>query len=327
MIKKSTVNLTAKGYSKLIAQGSVKFDNEVQRGYVWDKQRKTLLINSLLMGYPVPPLYATRNSGVYDVLDGQQRSRTISSYINNEFALSDCVVKDEQENEVDLTGKYFNQLSEEMQDTIKDTSILMYCFDEITEEETAELFRRLNNGKPLSTKELNVAYCKDIKTCNRIAQHSIFARVLSPKAMENKNHIAVVMKLYTMVTQDYLTIDFSSKVFNPILRDTIIESDKEALLYTVLNYYNSVLEEVEKADKKAYKKATSEVNFVSFIPFMKLFMETTRPVNDMKDFVIDFWNSDNAEYKEACTNGTAKNINIVLRHEAIENALEIFFKG
>ena len=42
---------------------------------VWEGKRKSELIESMILGYPIPPLYAKKmlNDGVYYIMDGKQR--------------------------------------------------------------------------------------------------------------------------------------------------------------------------------------------------------------------------------------------------------------
>ena len=60
--------------------------------------------------------------GVYDSLDGKQRSNTISEYLHDEFALSTDTpaVVDDNGGVEDVSGLYFSQLPEWARDRIKD---------------------------------------------------------------------------------------------------------------------------------------------------------------------------------------------------------------
>lgn len=62
---------------------------EYQRRLVWDKKKKSLFIESLLMNIPVPPvfLYETDLSR-YEVMDGQQRLNTILEFYENSLKLT-----------------------------------------------------------------------------------------------------------------------------------------------------------------------------------------------------------------------------------------------
>ncbi|MDQ7832325.1 MAG: DUF262 domain-containing protein [Desulfovibrionaceae bacterium] len=51
---------------------------EFQRYYRWTDQQKTNLIESLILGIPIPPIFVSqRGNGVWDVIDGLQRLSTI----------------------------------------------------------------------------------------------------------------------------------------------------------------------------------------------------------------------------------------------------------
>ncbi len=62
---------------------------EYQRRLVWDRKKKSLFIESLLMNIPVPPvfLYETDLSR-YEVMDGQQRLNTILEFYGNQLKLT-----------------------------------------------------------------------------------------------------------------------------------------------------------------------------------------------------------------------------------------------
>ena len=51
---------------------------EYQRRLVWDKTKKSRLIESLIMNVPVPPVFLYEHDlSRYEVMDGQQRMNTL----------------------------------------------------------------------------------------------------------------------------------------------------------------------------------------------------------------------------------------------------------
>ncbi len=61
---------------------------EYQRRLRWSNQQKSLLIESLLLNVPVPPVFFYENDlARYEVMDGQQRLNAIKEFLNNEFPL------------------------------------------------------------------------------------------------------------------------------------------------------------------------------------------------------------------------------------------------
>ncbi len=61
--------------------------HEFQRQFVWNEVRSSKLIESFLMGIPVPPifLYSERKSQKYIVIDGQQRLKSVFYFFDGYF--------------------------------------------------------------------------------------------------------------------------------------------------------------------------------------------------------------------------------------------------
>jgi hypothetical protein len=55
---------------------------EFQRYFRWDELQKTRLIESILLGIPIPPIFvAQQENGIWDVVDGLQRLSTIYQFV------------------------------------------------------------------------------------------------------------------------------------------------------------------------------------------------------------------------------------------------------
>ena len=99
--------------------------------------------------------------------------------LKDEFSLTELkpipyLDENGNENAVDISGKQFSELEEELQDIISDAMITVKYFDNLDQYQKAEMFRRLNNGKPLSAKNRTLASAKNIKEC------ALTARYISP---------------------------------------------------------------------------------------------------------------------------------------------------
>ncbi len=77
---------TVDGLFKRIEDGSI-YVPTFQRGYVWDIIRASRLIESFLLGLPVPEVFFSREPETNKllVIDGQQRLRTIQYFYNGVF--------------------------------------------------------------------------------------------------------------------------------------------------------------------------------------------------------------------------------------------------
>jgi len=69
-------------------QNKLALDPDFQRNLVWKKEQKSRFIESIILNFPLPPLYVNQNmEGRYIIVDGLQRISTMRAFIKNEFAL------------------------------------------------------------------------------------------------------------------------------------------------------------------------------------------------------------------------------------------------
>lgn len=342
-IEGSSITWTCKQIVKMIDKETISFKNVVQRSFVWEKHRMSELIWSIIMGYPIPPIYAERGESVndkvkiYDVMDGQQRNTTIYRYLKDEFALTQLkpipyLDEDGNECEVDISGKKFSELEEELQDIIQDATIVVKYYDNLDQAQKAEMFRRLNNGKPLSTKSRTLASAKNIGSLLNIGSHQLFHEMLTEKARANKNQAVLVVKAWTMLNREVEDISFASKDFNPMIEEIEISDEEKQELANVFNFIVGVHEElVDNKEKDMAKKLYTETHMISLIPYVKNAMDNGINEAMFGEFITNFYKTENntelyAKYAEACSNGIARTASILARHEALGESFKEFFK-
>ncbi len=62
-------------------EGDINIHPEFQRFFRWEEIQKSKLIESILLGFPIPPIFvAMRPDGIWDVVDGVQRLSTIFQF-------------------------------------------------------------------------------------------------------------------------------------------------------------------------------------------------------------------------------------------------------
>lgn len=99
MLESSSIQMTVKQLFARYKEGNLKFDHPVQRkSGQWSKAQKSLLVHSIIDGYPIPPFYVVKGKGKegtrgnsYSVLDGQQRLMTIFEFLNDKFMLDKSI--------------------------------------------------------------------------------------------------------------------------------------------------------------------------------------------------------------------------------------------
>ncbi len=130
---------------------------DYQREYRSTIKDESSLIESLLIGIPIPPVFFANDKykkvPVLNVVDGQHRLRAFYRYVNNEFCLKELSLLEEHEN------KYFNQLDVELQLELMSKEISSIVFKDFPGRKfELEIFNRYNKGtKPLTPQEIRHA--------------------------------------------------------------------------------------------------------------------------------------------------------------------------
>ena len=339
-LEKASISWSAKQLKNMIANGKIDFNHIVQRSYVWERKRKSALIESLIIGYPVPPIFAKRSDdgtgkrggNIYCIMDGKQRLSTVAQFLNDEFALTDLPpisYNDEESNmmcESDISGMKFSELPEPIQDILNSSIFSVTYFDNLAKEEERELFKRLNAGKPLSTKSRLLASCNDIEGLMGIGSHELFGEMLTDKGRDNKNQVTVVMKAWCMMNLPIEEVSFEGKNFNPLFETTsITDTERKALdkVFDLIHDTHTAL--VENKEKAIAKKLYTETHMISLVPFFAQAVEKNIGDDMMAEWLSDFFGTVNEQYNDAC-NGSAKNSNIMIRNEVLSESFDEFFK-
>lgn len=314
MLKRLNINWNARQLAKMCDTGSIIFDNAVQRGHVWDIKRDSLLIESMVIGYPIPPFYAKRGENkVFDMLDGKQRSSAIRRYLNNEYALTG--VSEE------LEGKYFSDLPQEVQDDIISYSLTVYYFEDITDEEVNEMFYRLNNGKPLTAIELTRVKAKSFEKIKDLSKHEIFTEALKESQINRYTNEDIVIKALVMLNCEKPSLK------NDFIRPWIIETEiTDSMAAEVQNalyciqYTHDYL--VEHEYIKAAKKLYTRTHLISFIPLAKEICKGAGTAAEFTKFINYFFTPErgvtiNQAYNNHCASGSNSEYAVDIRNRSI----------
>jgi len=160
------------GLVKRMNRGDIKLPG-FQRGFVWSKAEQSRFIESLILGLPVPNIFLARDgdSKTLNIIDGQQRLKTLQRYLAGSFPISNSENIHE-----DLRGCYFNRevakstkskvLQEADARTLSDSILHSIVISPDPSSDSPEygyeynnaviqIFKRLNTGgKPLQPQEV-----------------------------------------------------------------------------------------------------------------------------------------------------------------------------
>lgn len=219
-------------------RGKLDIQPEFQRYFVWDKAKSSRLIESALLGIPLPVIYLSeeQNGKVY-VIDGQQRLTSFFTYIDgkfpdgSDFKLSGLKVLKE------LNRKKFTDLDDEIQDSIRETVIRTITFKKESDPNLKfEIFERLNTGSvPLNTQELrNCIYRgKYNRLVRELASHEEYLDLLGIKGPDKRmKDVELVLRFSAFYHNTHLNYKSPIKSFlnNEMIRfQEINDKDAEGL--------------------------------------------------------------------------------------------------
>lgn len=331
MLKKANINWIAKQLVKMVQNGTIRFDNAMQRGLVWDKKKKSLLIHSMLMGYPIPAFYAVKNGNGYDMLDGKQRSNAIIDFINGKFELTD-VPEVEVTNEdgttdmVDVNTLHFDEMEEALRDEITSCSLTIYYFEGITDDEVSEMFFRLNNGKALSAIELSRARTKSLGAIKELGQHELFKSALTKKAMARYTNEDIVIKSYAMLHEEEPSLE--TKAIRPLMADAVITGEDKKQMAEIYDRIISLYGKIE--DKKVARRILTRTHMISIVPIVGKSLQEGLSDEQMAKWASEFFSGKRSAsvsdiYNQSCRSGSAKKESVKRRLAEIEKHYNQFF--
>jgi len=174
---------------QLLSKEIIDLSPDFQRNFVWDYKRKCRLIESILLGIPVPAFYLAKSGKRYHVVDGLQRLTTIKQFLNNEFPLKYLEYLNKNQSwENNLEGKYFRDdeknkkegLGDEYEFQLKGTQFNVNVIADNTPTQVKfDVFRRVNTGgKPLNNQEIRNCMLSEEprKLINKLAESEEFTK-------------------------------------------------------------------------------------------------------------------------------------------------------
>lgn len=332
MITKMNIQWSTSTLARQIDANKVNFELAVQRGNVWNNQRDSLLIHSMMAGYPIPAFYFSRNEDkVYEALDGKQRSHAIYEYYKGNYKLHATTpsVKMEDGSEIEVAGLTFDELPDELQSIVKDYSLTIYYFDGITQDDIDEIFYRINNGKPLTAIELTRVKAQSLDKFQRIAKHPAILSATTESGRLKYADEQIVMQIWVMLYSG--NPSFMTKTFRPEIENADVTDEQEIEITNALDYLSNLYENVEESgNKKLLRKIKTKTHLVSLAYMAYLAQSKDIDVDQYIEKAIEFFTTEDGEtstsdaYNSSIGAGSAKPEMVRIRMDEIK---EMLFDG
>jgi hypothetical protein len=158
-IRITTKNFSLRDVVDQIGEHEIDLSPDFQRDYVWKERQRTRLIESILLGIPLPAFYFNQAiDGTYQVVDGVQRLSTIALFMSDSHVLNAA----DLEYLRNLGGRTFTKLDPPEFRRFRSTQIVVHVIEAQTPDDVKyDIFNRVNtSGSPLSPQEIRHAMSK-----------------------------------------------------------------------------------------------------------------------------------------------------------------------
>lgn len=175
-----------------------------QRRNVWTDRAKSFLMDTIVRGKPIPKVFirqkinTTTKASIREVVDGQQRLRTILSYINDGFTIS-------KRHHEKFGGLYFSQLGEvdsEIQASILNYELSVDLLVNMSDPEVLDVFGRLNSYAVVLNEQekINATHFGSFKLLADRLGHAYYEfwirnKILSPQQILRMDEVTLVADL------------------------------------------------------------------------------------------------------------------------------------
>lgn len=225
-------------------------DPDYQRGEVWNPRQKMELIESILMGIPLPIIYLFEmKDGKKQVVDGRQRISAIIDFMNDKYQLKDLKILR------DFNNCYFSDFPPKTQGIFEDFQLFFYIIQPPTAERIKyDIFDRVNRGgSRLNNQEMRNALYQGpaTKIISEICELDEFKRAtdngISRMRMRDRYAALRVLAFYLLFSRPSIMPSNSSPIE--------YKSDIDDFLAKVMIAIN---ENSDTSQRDAWKQSISE---------------------------------------------------------------------
>lgn len=279
------------------------FIPDYQRKFIWKEANRSLFIESVLLGLPIPFMFfGNCEDGKIEIIDGAQRIQTLKSFISDGFKLIGLKKLDT------LNKFYFSDLSEVQQRKFKDKTLRIITLEENTPNEIRQdLFNRINtSGVKANSSEIRRGSFPGKLTAfiEECCKEQLFIKLcpIPEKGEDRHERFELVLRFFAY-TNDYLSFTHSVNGFLDNFLVTNMETFDEEVYK---NEFINMLNFVEKYFPNGFAKiknatATPRVRFEAIAVGVALAL---RENPNLVVNGVDWLNSE--EFKE-CTTSDASN--------------------
>ncbi|WP_227319152.1 DUF262 domain-containing protein [Cedecea davisae] len=197
------------------SRGDLVLAPDFQRKDVWDKKKQSELIESILMGIPIPLIYLFEDeNGIRQIIDGKQRVSALKKYLDDGFELSELTMFPH------LKGLRFSEIPKLLQAKLEDFQLHSYVIQPPTPEYVKfNIFERVNRaGMNLNKQEMRHALYQGKATdlIRRLAESQEFLNStgggVRPERMRDRYLVLRFVAFYLYMNKKMPMVEYRSDI-------------------------------------------------------------------------------------------------------------------
>lgn len=321
-------------------RGELIIDPNFQRNKVWTNKQAAELVESILMGIPIPTIYLFEmKNGKKQVVDGRQRITAILDFLKDELILKDLKILKQ------YNGNKFSELDPKMRGVFEDYQLSFYIIQPPTPERVKyDIFDRVNRGgTQLNSQEMrNALYIgTSTKLIGELVNSQEFldatGKGISPKRMKDQYVVLrsisfyLLKKRYETVTRENGdSIEYRSDMDDFLAKMMIFLNDRasEELIFDCRNTFLTAMKNcsiIMGKDAFRFESLTENrrpINMPLFEVMMYIFANecvsripeyTKKKVNDFKE---------KFDHKQMFSGNTDSTLNLNERYKLAEELIK-----
>ena len=314
----------------LIKNGKIYLEPDFQRNArVWDDKTASLLIESILLNVPIPPIYVSEeDDGKWNIIDGLQRLNSFKRFLNNDFKLRGMEAFPE------LNKMNYENLPSKARSVLNDGALrIILITKESHPEMQYDVFMRLNRGSvKLTEQELrNCLYRGKLNNLiKELCNNANLLNILGLKEPHKRMDDAELVLRYLAISENYdwekhMVLEYKSvmKTFlNTFMKQHQNPSDEKIL--QLKDKFENTLDKVFSVfEQNAFRRILETGEYYNWInkaifDFIMLSFEcySKDSLVRNKDKIFDLLKSlplQDADFYRAISSGTSEKNNLNYR--------------
>lgn len=300
----------------------IAYENNIQRDDVWNNDKKSLFIESILdSSSEIPAIMIVNKEDKYMVVDGKQRLLALLGFMNNTFKLSKKIKED-------YSNKKYDDLEDSLKDKFLNTELILHEIPYISEEHLRNTFVRLNYGEKLKPVEVWRASLGDkLPLIEKMTSHELFSLFyFTPNQLKRFSDIEVALDLLMEELNPGTDHNKKSKEMFIKKEGEVVVGD-EKLNNNIINKFNYLFETLNSKPLDKIKAITRSSNKMLIYRLIEEALNYEVSEDVLYNFLEEYFsNPKNSYSKIAGSTSTSNKSSLVLRYKHLLKNFKKYIK-